>query len=132
MLKYLKILLLAAFAVLIFGLAPQLAKAVDCNSSPAAAIQCGANNTAGVPVDANPGNSIDTTIGNVVNIISIAVGIAAVIMIIIGGFRYVTSGGSQEGVKSAKNTILYALTGLVIAALAQVIVRFVLHKTTQP
>jgi hypothetical protein len=51
-------------------------------------------------------------------------------MIIIGGFRYITSGGKQESVTSAKNTILYAIIGLVIVALAQIIVRFVLSNST--
>jgi hypothetical protein len=70
------------------------------------------------------------TIKNVVNVLSVIVGVVAVIMIVIGGFRYVTSGGKQESVTAAKNTILYALVGLVIVALAQVIVRFVLTRTT--
>ena len=129
MLKGFKLLLLATFTILIFGLAPQLAAAVDCNSSPVAAIQCGTDNAAGVPANSTPG-SIDTTITHIVNLISVAVGIAAVIMIIVGGFRYITSGGKQESVTSAKNTIMYALIGLVIVALAQIIVKFVLNKTT--
>lgn len=66
----------------------------------------------------------------VVNIISVIVGVIAVIMIIYGGFRYVTSGGKQESVTTAKNTLLYAIIGLVIVALAQVIVRFVLQQST--
>ncbi len=50
-------------------------------------------------------------------------------MIVYGGFRYVTSGGDSSKVGDAKKTILYALIGLVIVALAQVIVKFVLSKT---
>ena len=61
----------------------------------------------------------------VINILSWVVGIIAVVMIIIGGLRYITSGGDSGNVTSAKNTILYAIVGLVIVALAQVIVRFV-------
>ena len=67
----------------------------------------------------------------IINIISVVVGIIAVIMIIVAGFRYVTSGGKDESVKGAKNTILYAIIGLVIVALAQIIVHFVLAKTGQ-
>lgn len=70
------------------------------------------------------------TLEKIINIISILVGIVAVIMIIYGGFRYITSGGTAEKVTSAKNTILYGLIGLIIVALAQVIVRFVLKETT--
>ena len=66
------------------------------------------------------------------NLLSIIVGIAAVVMIIIAGLRYVTSGGKDESVKGAKNTILYAIIGLVIVALAQIIVHFVLTETTAP
>ena len=46
-------------------------------------------------------------------------------MIIISGFKYVTAGGDSAKVGSAKNTLIYALVGLVIAALAQFIVHFV-------
>jgi hypothetical protein len=51
-------------------------------------------------------------------------------MILIGGFRYITSGGDSGNVSGAKNTILYAIVGLVIVALAQFIVRFVLSQST--
>ncbi len=67
-------------------------------------------------------------IATVVNIISIIVGVIAVIMIIWGGMKYITSGGESGKITSAKNTIIYALIGLVIVALAQFIVRFVLQK----
>ena len=69
-------------------------------------------------------------LAKIINIISVIVGVVAVIMIIIGGFRYITSGGSPEKVTSAKNTILYGIIGLIIVALAQVIVRFVLKQVT--
>ena len=62
-----------------------------------------------------------------VNIFSWVVGVAAVIMIIVGGFRYITSGGSSDKVGSAKNTLIYAIVGLIIVALAQFIVHFVIN-----
>jgi hypothetical protein len=65
---------------------------------------------------------------DVINIFSWIVGIISVIMIIYGGFRYITSGGNDAGVKAAKNTILYAVVGLIIVALAQIIVKFVINK----
>jgi hypothetical protein len=64
----------------------------------------------------------------VINIVSVIVGVVAVIMIIWGGLRYITSGGDSSNVSAAKNTIIYAIIGLVIVALAQFIVRFVLGK----
>lgn len=50
-------------------------------------------------------------------------------MIIVGGFRYVISGGDSNGVSGAKNTIMYAIIGLVIVLFAQIIVKFVLTNT---
>ncbi|HEX5797610.1 MAG TPA: pilin [Candidatus Saccharimonadales bacterium] len=72
----------------------------------------------------------DSLIAEVINLITIVVGILAVIMIIYGGFRFVTSGGNPENTKAARNAILYALVGLVIVAFAQLIVKFVLGKVT--
>jgi hypothetical protein len=51
-------------------------------------------------------------------------------MIIYGGFRYITSGGDSGRVGNAKNTLIYAIIGLVIVALAQLIVHFVLNQAT--
>jgi hypothetical protein len=73
---------------------------------------------------------INNLIRTVVNLLSVIVGVIAVIMIIVGGLRYITSGGNDTSVTGAKNTILYAIIGLVIVALAQVLVRFTLNKVT--
>lgn len=74
---------------------------------------------------------LNNIIHTVINLLSVIVGVVAVIMIIIGGLRYITSGGSDTSVTGAKNTILYAIIGLIIVALAQIMVRFVLSKVTQ-
>src|SRR5579884_1294923 len=71
---------------------------------------------------------INHTITLVVNVLSWVVGIAAVIMVIVGGLRFVTSGGDATKAAGARSTILYAIIGLVVVALAQVIVKFVLQK----
>ncbi len=63
---------------------------------------------------------------NVINILSVIVGAVSVIMIIVGGFRYVVSNGDSNATAGAKNTILYAIIGLVVVLFAQVIVRFIL------
>lgn len=73
--------------------------------------------------------SFQATLERIVNILSIIIGVVAVIMIIFGGFRYITSGGDSTRVGNAKNTLIYAIIGLIIVALAQVIVRFVLNTT---
>lgn len=62
----------------------------------------------------------------VTNVILYIVGIIAVIMLIIGGIRYVVSGGDAKKVTDAKNTVLYAIIGLVICFLAFAIVNFVI------
>ncbi len=64
----------------------------------------------------------------IIDIFSIVVGAVSVIMIIIGGFRYIISGGDSTGVTAAKNTILYAIVGLVIVLFSQIIIRFVLSN----
>ncbi|HKR82323.1 MAG TPA: pilin [Candidatus Saccharimonadales bacterium] len=72
---------------------------------------------------------VNTIITNVVNILTIIIGAAAVIMIIVGGFKYITSGGDSSKSASARTTIISAIIGLAIVALAQVIVQFVISKT---
>lgn len=74
------------------------------------------------------GGGITKLIGAAINILSIVVGVAAVIMIIVSGLRYVTSGGDSSSVAGAKRSLLYAVIGIVITASAQFIVRFVLGK----
>lgn len=76
--------------------------------------------------------TVNTLIATAVNIFSWAVGLIAVIFVIYAGFRYVTSGGDAGKVTSAKNTLVYAIIGLVIAATAQIIVQFVLKSATTP
>ena len=71
---------------------------------------------------------INKLIKTIINIFSSIVGIVAVIMVVFGGLKYITSGGNDSNVGAAKNTILYAIIGLVIVASAQVIVKFVLSK----
>jgi hypothetical protein len=73
---------------------------------------------------------INAIIKTVIDIFSLVVGVVAVIMIIIGGLKYITSGGDSGNITGAKNTILYAIIGLVVVALAQFIVKFVLNRTT--
>ena len=73
-------------------------------------------------------DKINGLVKTIINVFSIVVGIVSVIMIIVAGLRYVTSGGESTNVSGAKNTIIYAIVGLVIVALAQFIVQFVLNK----
>lgn len=74
-------------------------------------------------------DGVTNAISAAVTILSIVAGIAAVIAIIIAGFKYITSGGDSGKVANAKSTLIYALVGLVVAALAQFLVHFVLAQS---
>lgn len=65
-------------------------------------------------------------ITNVINVLLFFAGIAAVIMIILGGFRYITANGDAARIGAAKNTILYSVVGLVVVIASFAIVNFVL------
>ena len=91
-------------------------------------------NTAGTGDCAQTSNGTDKVnnfIGTIVNVFTAIVGVVAVIMIVVGGFQYITSGGDSGKISTAKNTIIYAIIGLVFVALAQIFVQFVLNKLTQ-
>jgi cytochrome bd-type quinol oxidase subunit 2 len=126
---------LGAFSVP--ALVPALASAQTATASPdisnglCAGTNLDANQTTGCTVDSASANAeINNIIKLVINIFSLIVGLVSVIMIIVGGLKYITSGGESSNISSAKNTIVYAIIGLVIVALAQFIVHFVLGKIT--
>jgi hypothetical protein len=68
---------------------------------------------------------LKVTFPHVTNLILFFVGSIAIIMIVVGGLRYVTSGGNAAAVNDAKNTILYAIVGLVVAASAYALVGYI-------
>ena len=80
------------------------------------------------PTSSNPLLGPQGLLIRAIRILAIVAGIAAVIVIIIGGIQYVTGGGDSKNVSNAKNTILYALIGLVVIVAAQSIISFVLSK----
>lgn len=61
-------------------------------------------------------------------IVSLATGVAAVLVIIIAGIRFMTASGDPSSINQAKNTILYAVIGLIVAILAQAIIAFVVNR----
>ncbi|MEO5499432.1 MAG: MMCAP2_0565 family pilin-like conjugal transfer protein [Candidatus Saccharimonadales bacterium] len=73
-------------------------------------------------------NTLFGIITNITNLLLVVIGVISVIMIIIGGFRYTTSAGDAGQTKSARDTIIYAVVGLVIAIMAYAIVNFVLSR----
>ncbi|HEX7483979.1 MAG TPA: hypothetical protein VF281_02395 [Candidatus Saccharimonadales bacterium] len=88
-------------------------------------MQDGANSAKGIDqvADLFGATGIFTTLTNVLLFI---IGAISVIMIIIGGLRYVVSGGDSSKVSAAKNTILYAVVGILVALLAYAIINFVI------
>jgi hypothetical protein len=72
--------------------------------------------------------TIETRIGTITRILLFVIGAISVIMIIVGGIKYVISNGDSGKVKTAKDTIMYAVVGLVVAILAYAIVSFVIRE----
>jgi succinate dehydrogenase/fumarate reductase cytochrome b subunit len=94
-------------------------------------IKSGVDQAAGGTANVKSSADLATKIADIVNLLTAVIGIAAVIAIIYAGSRLVASGGNPEGVKTAKNTIIYAIVGLVLVALAQAIVHFVINGVSQ-
>lgn len=85
-------------------------------------IQIGAETT-------NPGGpTINSALATGINLFSILLGVAAVFMMMLGSYKYITSAGDGNKIASAKATIMYALIGAVLGVLSQVILRFVIGK----
>ena len=121
-------LILAATFIFSFVLAPSsIASAADAFSF------CGSSNTAKKTdvcndVNNSSGNTVIDTLKKVINIVSFAVGVAAVIILIISGLRMVLSGDDANAVAQARSGIIYALAGIAVTVLAQGIVVFVLNR----
>jgi hypothetical protein len=128
MIKNLKIFLISLMSVWFLGLA--LSPTTSAFSLFGDA--CNGNTDSSVCNDAknndNPIYGPNGIVKVVVNILSIIIGVAAVIILIIAGIQYMLSTGDPTKVNNAKNAILYALIGLMVAVAAQVIVRFVVGK----
>ncbi|MGH7241500.1 MAG: pilin [Candidatus Saccharimonadales bacterium] len=73
-------------------------------------------------------NGEQTLTQGILKIVSYIAGLVAIIMIIVSGFRYITSGGDPGKVGSAKGALLGAIIGLVVAVMAQLIVHIVLSN----
>ncbi len=93
-------------------------------STPKDCVNKGLNATGGTGTQTKPGDIVKL----IVNALLYLIGAVSVIMIIIGGFRYVVSQGDSSNVTSAKNTILYAVIGLAVAIFAWAIVNFVVTQ----
>lgn len=112
--------LIALVVAAALGVAPR-AVAADCNSPQDCAKQ---------GVDTADTGSSSTNVGDVIktitNVLLFIVGAVSVIMIVIGGLRYTISNGEASSIKGAKDTIFYAVIGLVVAILGYAIVNWVI------
>ena len=136
MLKKIKnyiVIMLASLSLGVPVMVPAIANAAPCNSI-GTAINQGINSATGSNSGCGTGANLTSGVGSiaktVVNLFSVVVGVISVIMIIYAGFRYVTSGGESGNVSGAKNTLIYAIVGLVIVAISQLIVHYVLNSAT--
>lgn len=83
--------------------------------------------TTSAPADCGD-NGVGNAVALAVTILTFVVGAAAVIGIIWAGFKYITSGGDSNKVANAKSTLIYALIGIAVVGLAQVLVHLVLSN----
>lgn len=123
------VVMLAMIATLLspFALSPVYVSAADPFSSSEAKNQA----CAGIN-GCNSTKTLDNIIAAVLRILSVIAGIASVIMIMISGFKYLTSGGDAGKIGSAKNTLVYAIIGIIIVAMSQFIAQFVIKQATTP
>jgi hypothetical protein len=120
-------LFVAAFAVFV-GLGAAVVAPAYVSATPKSTVCTALGSNDSCTKDTGNGVNLNHVIKAIINVLSIVIGVVAVIMIMVGGFRYITSGGDSNNITSAKNTILYAIVGLVVVALAQALVQFVLNK----
>ena len=134
MIKQLRLLLAGFMLVGTLGMAGATASAAfdvlgePCASRPDATV-CKDNDT----TQTTSNNSLygpNGVVGKIVRILSIIIGFAAVIVIMIAGIQYMTAAGDSTKVSNAKNAIIYALVGLLVAVIAQVLVLYVIGRIT--
>ncbi len=73
-------------------------------------------------------DNVANTAKNLINLSLWAIGIVAVIMIVISGYKFITANGEAAKVTSARNTLLYSVIGLAVALLAWAIVSFIVNR----
>jgi hypothetical protein len=128
--QYLTLSLVASLGLMVGTAMPVFAQTGTKN------VACGATgnitgadgNGGGCAVDTTADTKVNNAVKFAIRIFQTIVGLISVFMIITGGLKYITSGGDSGGVSGAKNTILYAVIGLVVVALAEVVVQFVLNR----
>lgn len=75
-------------------------------------------------------SELTSTIQVVINILLFVIGVASVIMLVVGALRYTLSAGDAQAAASAKNTIIYAIIGIVVAVMAFLIASFIFDQVS--
>lgn len=127
-----KLVALLALPALVLGVVAAPVYAADCDANVATgglsgAAACAKSNDQPSDLFGGDGSIFQT----VTNVLLFIIGAVSVIMLIIGGIRYTISQGDSAAVTSAKNTILYAIIGIVVAILAYAAVNFVITSFQQ-
>lgn len=117
-------LAVGALTVLMIACAPlagALLPSQDAHADAKSQVQSGLSNVSG----ASTGSDLPGIASKVVNVMLFIVGILAVIMIIFSGIRYITAHGDKGQVEGAKNTLIYAIVGLIVSIVAYALVNWV-------
>jgi hypothetical protein len=122
-------LLFATLALAVFGVGGTMVLSPAAHAASPKQVVCTTlDSDAECDKQSENGISINKVISAAIRILGGIIGVVSVIMIMVAGFKYITSAGDASKASSAKNTLLYAVIGLVVAFLAQAIVSFVLNK----
>jgi len=79
-------------------------------------------------IQPSSGADLPAKIQAIIQMLTMFVGAAAILFLVIGGFQFITAAGDQENMRRAKSTVMYSIVGLIIAILAYAIVTFVVQK----
>lgn len=110
------VLVVTSLALVVFPVAAQITQVGESDCT-ALGISCTGNEDT---------NSFRNTIIDIVNVILTLVGVVAAIYLVLGGVRYVLSEGEESQARKAKNTIIYAVIGIIVIGLSAAIVNFVI------
>jgi hypothetical protein len=124
MIKQFRVLLISA--LLFLGLLSGSAFIFTQHTQAQASLACEGISGGNGSCESDDGPAADSIVKTAISYLSIIAGIIGVVMLIIGGLKFITSGGDSSKVSSARNTILYAVIGIVIAVIGQVFVQFVI------
>lgn len=123
--KFFALIVSAFIIVCMTGLSVGHAAAADPTYSARDQVCRGVSSQAGASCPSG-GTDLTGVIKGVLRVLSTVAGIAAIIMIIVAGLRYITSNGEASEVSGAKRALIYAVVGLIVVAFSQMLVRFVL------